>query len=68
MTGKMEKLMQTSREQVKNSVESLKEKNQRTMLRMKEEGFEIVNDFVDQCKKEKEEIYCGCASKNMPQT
>ena len=32
------------------------------MLRMKEEGLEIVNDFVDQQERE-EEIYCGCASK-----
>ena len=63
MTGKMEKLMQTSREQVKNSVESLKEKNQRTMLRMKEEDLEIVNDFVDQCKKEKKKFIADVQAK-----
>ena len=33
------------------------------MLRMKEEGLEIVNDFVDQCKKEKKKFIADVQAK-----
>ena len=56
MTKNMEVLMQTSKEQVKNSVQSLRDKNERIMLRMREEGTEIVQGFVEDCKKEKKKF------------
>ena len=36
------------------------------MLRMKEEGLEIVNDFVDQCKRRRRNLLRMC-KQNMPQ-
>ncbi len=63
MTEKMEALMETSRERVKNSVQSLKEKNERIMLRLKEEGLEIVNEFAAECKKEKKKFVADVQAK-----